>query len=123
MDFYLAAIGVGVALGVAWVGWLLFVRSYLRRTKSQPGALLSVLQVIVVLLLMLAAYHVSDYCLTRLGADTPEGVRLFRRVWLLIWAVAMVASIHIFLDIRKMAAPANPPARRQIKRPPMRGSR
>jgi hypothetical protein len=106
MNLYLMAAAIGAALGLIWLLWLLAVRFFLRKTKSTPGALLSVIQVGVVLALMLAAYRVSNYCFGILGVSEPDTIRLFRRIWILIWAVTMVASIQIFLDIRRMAGRA-----------------
>ena len=37
MNLYLAAVAIGVGLIAIWVGWLLAVRTYLRRTRSRPG--------------------------------------------------------------------------------------
>ena len=106
------------------------IEGFLRASQAKPGAIFSVIQVAVVLTLMLAAYKVSDYCFGVLNITEPKDIVLFRRVWLLIWAVSMVASIQIFLDIRRMSMPApeqRPPARpvtqssqRPTPRPPTR---
>lgn len=116
MTFYLIAIGIGVVLAGTWVGWLLAVRAFLHATKSAPGALLSIIQVVVVLALMLAAYHVSDWSLRALGIDTAAAPALmvkFRRIWIVVWALGMAASIQLFIDIRRMSTP--PPS---VRRPP-----
>jgi hypothetical protein len=117
MNFYLMAAAIGLALIVIWIGWLLAVRALLRTAKSTPGALLSVIQVVAVLALMLAAYRVSEWCFRMLSinpADAPALMVKFRRVWILIWALGMAASIQLFIDIRRMSMPAPPP----IRRPP-----
>ncbi len=114
MNFYLMAAAIGLALIVIWIGWLLAVRAFLRSAKSTPGALLSVIQVVAVLALMLAAYRVSERCFLILGinaADAPALMVKFRRVWILIWALGMAASIQLFIDIRRMSTPAQPPSR------------
>jgi hypothetical protein len=89
----------------------------MRTMRSSPGVLISILQVIVVLLLMLAGYHLTDWCFAQLkisDADAPGATVTFRRIWILIWGVGMIASIQVFLDIRRMATaqPAPPPGRR-----------
>lgn len=117
MNFYLMAVAIGLALVLAWIGWLLAVRTFLRAAKSTPGALLSVIQVVAVLALMLAAYRVSEWCFGILGinpADTPALMVKFRRIWIAVWALGMAASIQLFLDIRRMGTPAPRP----IRRPP-----
>jgi hypothetical protein len=117
MNFYLMAVAIGLALVLAWIGWLLAVRAFLRAAKSTPGALLSVIQVVAVLALMLAAYRVSEWCFGILGigqADAPALMVKFRRIWIVIWALGMAASIQLFLDIRRMGTP--PP--RSIRQPP-----
>ena len=117
MNFYMMAVAIGLALVLAWIGWLLAVRAFLRTAKSTPGALLSVIQVVAVLALMLAAYRVSEWCFGILGinpADTPALMVKFRRIWIVIWALGMAASIQLFLDIRRMGTPAPRP----IRRPP-----
>jgi hypothetical protein len=117
MNFYLMAAAIGLALVLVWIGWLLAVRAFLRTAKSTPGALLSVIQVVAVLALMLAAYRVSEWCFRIYGisaADAPALMVKFRRVWILIWALGMAASIQLFIDIRRMSTPAPPP----IRRPP-----
>ncbi len=125
MNFYLMAGAIGLALVLIWIGWLLAVRTFLRSAKMTPGALLSVIQVVVVLALMLAAYRVSEHCFTILGIDAAKAPALmvkFRRVWLVIWALGMAASIQLFIDIRRMSTPPPasarraPPARRQRRR-------
>jgi hypothetical protein len=133
MNFYLISAAIGVALGITWVAWLFAARAFLRASYAKPGAIFSVLQVAVVLTLMLAAYKVSDYCFGILNITEPKDIVLFRRVWLLIWAVSMVASIQIFLDIRRLSMPVSgqrPPARpvtgssqRPAPRPPTRPRR
>jgi hypothetical protein len=115
MNFYLIAAAIGLALIAIWIGWLLAVRAFLRTAKSTPGALLSVIQVVTVLALMLSAYRVSEWCFRMLGispADAPALMVKFRRVWILIWAIGMAASIQLFIDIRRMSMPAHPPLRR-----------
>ena len=122
MNFYLTAAAIGLALVLIWIGWLLAVRAFLRAAKSTPGALLSVLQVVAVLALLLAAYRVSEWCFRILGispADAPALMVKFRRVWIVIWALGMAASIQLFLDIRRMSTPAPPP----IRRPPPSSTR
>jgi hypothetical protein len=114
MNFYLISAAIGVGLGITWVAWLFAARTFLRASHAKPGAIFSVIQVAVVLTLMLAAYKVSDYCFGVLNITEPSDIVLFRRVWLLIWAVSMVASIQIFLDIRRISMPVpeqRPPAR------------
>ena len=119
MNFYLISAAIGVALGIIWVVWLLAARAFLRGSHAKPGAIFSVIQVAVVLALMLAAYKVSDYCFGVLNITAPKDIVLFRRVWLVIWAVSMVASIQIFLDIRRVSMPV--PEQRQ-PRPVTRSS-
>ena len=122
MNFYLMAAAIGVVLIAAWIGWLLAVRAFLRAAKSTPGALLSVVQVVAVLALMLTAYRVSEWCFRTLGvssADAPALMVKFRRIWILIWALGMAASIQLFIDIRRMSTPAPPP----IRRPPPASAR
>jgi hypothetical protein len=117
MNFYLIAAAIGVVLIAIWIGWLLAVRAFLRAAKSTPGALLSVLQVVVVLALMLTAYRVSEWYFRVLGintADAPALMVKFRRVWIIIWALGMAASIQLFIDIRRMSTPAPP----SLRRPP-----
>jgi hypothetical protein len=117
MNFYLVAAAIGVALILIWIGWLLAVRAFLRAAKSTPGALLSVLQVVVVLALMLSAYRVSEWYFRIHGidaADAPALMVKFRRVWLIVWALGMAASIQLFIDIRRMSMPPPP----SIRRPP-----
>jgi len=117
MNFYLVAAVIGVALILIWIGWLLAVRAFLRAAKSTPGALLSVLQVVVVLALMLGAYRVSEWYFRIHGinaADAPAMMVKFRRVWIIVWALGMAASIQLFIDIRRMSIP--PP--KSIRRPP-----
>jgi len=117
MNFYLIATAIGVALILIWIGWLLAVRAFLRSAKSTPGALLSVLQVVVVLALMLGAYRVSEWYFRIHGidaADAPGLMVKFRRVWIIVWALGMAASIRLFIDIRRMSMPPPP----SIRRPP-----
>ena len=117
MNFYLIAAAIGVALILIWIGWLLAVRAFLRSAKSTPGALLSVLQVVVVLALMLGAYRVSEWYFRIHGidaADAPALMVKFRRVWIIVWALGMAASIQLFIDIRRMSMPPPP----SIRRPP-----
>jgi hypothetical protein len=82
----------------------------LRTYRLKPGYLLSILQVAIVLGLLFGGFRASDYFLRLLGRSLPADVVLFRRVWIVIWAIAMIASIQIFLEIRGMATPAPPPA-------------
>jgi hypothetical protein len=117
MNFYLIAAAIGVVLILIWIGWLLAVRAYLRSAKSTPGALLSVLQVVVVLALMMGASRVSDWYFRIHGidaADAPALMVKFRRVWIIVWALGMAASIQLFIDIRRMSMPPPP----SIRRPP-----
>jgi hypothetical protein len=111
MNLYMAAMAIGVGLALIWLSWLLTVRAYLRRTRSKPGILLSILQVIIVLLIMQLAYRVSDHYFAWANITSPDVMRTFRRIWILVLAAAMVASIQIFLDIRKMAEPSSAPRR------------
>ena len=113
MNLYLAAVMVGVGLVLIWLSWLLTVRLYLHRTRSKPGILLSILQVIVVLLMMQLAYRVSDHYFAWANITAPDVMKTFRRIWILVLAAGMVASIQIFLDIRKMAEPVSTPQRVQ----------
>jgi hypothetical protein len=115
INLYLMAVAIGLALILVWIGWLLAVRTFLRTAKSTPGALLSVIQVVAVLALMLVAYRASELCFRTLGVDAADAPTLmvkFRRVWILIWALGMAASIQLFIDIRRMSMPASPPLRR-----------
>jgi hypothetical protein len=117
MNFYLIAAAIGVALILIWIGWLLAVRAFLRSAKSTPGALLSVLQVVVVLALMLGAYRASEWYFRIHGVDAADAPALmvkFRRVWIIVWALGMAASIQLFIDIRRMSMPPPP----SIRRPP-----
>ena len=121
--FYLMALGVGVALAIGWLVWLTAARAFLRATKSTPGATLSIIQVAVVLALMLAGYHATDWCVANLGLDpatAPGAAMTFRRIWILTLGAGMVASIQVFLDIRRMAAP---PPRRPAPAGPRPGAR
>jgi hypothetical protein len=113
MNLYLAAVTLGVGLILIWLSWLLTVRLYLRRTRSKPGILLSILQVIIVLLMMQLAYRVSDHYFAWANITSPDVMKTFRRIWILVLAAGMVASIQIFLDIRKMAEPVSAPQRLQ----------
>jgi hypothetical protein len=122
MNFYLMAATIGVALIAVWIAWLLAVRAYLRAAKSTPGALLSVIQVVAVLALMVTAYRVSEWCFRILGvnaSDTPALMVKFRRIWILVWALGMAASIQLFIDIRRMSTPAPP----SVRRPPPSSAR
>lgn len=127
MKFYLYASAIGVILSAAWIIWLLGVRRLLRIYRFQPGAVLSVLQVVVVLALMQIGYRMTDYCLAKLGMTLPDEVKLFRHIWVLIWMAAMAITIQIFLDIRRMATPPATPVRppnrpgRQSARPRRNG--
>jgi hypothetical protein len=115
MNFYLMAAAIGLALIVIWIGWLLAVRAFLRSAKTTPGALLSVLQVVVVLALMLGAYRVSEWYFRVHAinpADAPALLVKFRRVWIIIWALGMAASIQLFIDIRRMSMPVPSTIRR-----------
>jgi len=111
------ACAIGLGLALIWLGWLLGVRALMRATRSSPGVLISIVQVVVVLILMLAGYHLTDWCRAQLkisDADAPAAIVTFRRIWILIWGVGMIASIQVFLDIRRMAtAPPAPPPRRR----------
>ena len=122
MNFYTAAGAIGLALILIWIGWLLAVRAFLRAAKTTPGALLSVLQVVVVLALMLGAYRVSEWYFRVAAispADTPALMIKFRRIWIIIWALGMAASIQLFIDIRRMSTPV-PSA---VRRPPSSSGR
>jgi hypothetical protein len=110
VDFYLYAAAVGAVISALWIAWLLTARAVLRTYRLKPGYLLSILQVAIVLGLLFGGFRASDYFLTLLGRTLPADVVLFRRVWIVIWAIAMIASIQIFLEIRGMATPAPPPA-------------
>ena len=115
MNFYTAAGVIGLALILIWIGWLLAVRAFLRAAKTTPGALLSVLQVVIVLALMLRAYRVSEWYFRVAAispADTPALMIKFRRIWIIIWALGMAASIQLFIDIRRMSTPVPSSARR-----------
>jgi hypothetical protein len=115
MNFYLVAAAIGLGLIVIWIGWLLAVRAFLRSAKTTPGALLSVLQVVVVLALMLSAYRVSEWYFRMQGvnaADLPALLIKFRRIWIIIWALGMAASIQLFIDIRRMSTPVPSTTRR-----------
>lgn len=113
MNLYLAATAIGVGLIVIWLAWLLTVRACLRRTRSRPGMLLSILQVVIVLLMMQLAYRVSDHYFAWANITAPDVMKTFRRIWILVLGAGMVASIQIFLDIRKMAEPSSVPQRVQ----------
>jgi hypothetical protein len=118
MNFYLTAGAIGCALILIWIGWLLAVRAFLRSAKTTPGALLSVLQVVVVLALMLGAYRVSEWYFRMMPispADAPALMVKFRRIWIIIWALGMDASIQLFIDIRRMSTPS------PVRRAPPRG--
>ena len=118
MNFYLMAAAIGFALIVIWIGWLLAVRAFLRSAKTTPGALLSVLQVVVVLALMLSAYRVSEWYFRVQAinpADAPALLVKFRRVWIIIWALGMAASIQLFIDIRRMSMPVPSTVRRSAQ--------
>jgi hypothetical protein len=115
MNFYLMAAAIGLALIVIWIAWLLAVRAFLRSAKTTPGALLSVLQVVVVLALMLGAYRVSEWYFRVQAvnpADAPALLIKFRRIWIIIWALGMAASIQLFIDIRRMSTPVPSATRR-----------
>jgi hypothetical protein len=123
VNFYLYAAAIGVAISLAWVSWLFAARAVLRTYNLKPSHLLTFLQVGVVLGLIVTGFKISDYCLGILGMNTPANTIFFRRIWIAIWAVAMIASIQIFLEIRRMAAVSpNPgPVRRppdRVRRPP-----
>ncbi len=111
------ACAIGLGLALIWLGWLLGVRALMRATRSAPGVLISIVQVVVVLILMLAGYHLTDWCFAQLkipDAAAPAAMVTFRRIWILIWGVGMIVSIQVFLDIRRMAtAPPAPPPRRR----------
>jgi hypothetical protein len=73
--------------------------------------------VVVVLALMLSAYRVSEWYFRIHGidaADAPSLMLKFRRVWVIVWALGMAASIQLFIDIRRMSMPPPP----SIRRPP-----
>jgi hypothetical protein len=115
MNFYLMAAAIGLALIVIWIAWLLAVRAFLRSANTTPGALLSVLQVVVVLALMLGAYRVSEWYFRVQAvnpADAPALLIKFRRIWIIIWALGMAASIQLFIDIRRMSTPVPSATRR-----------
>jgi hypothetical protein len=116
MSFYTYAAMIGAGISIVWVAWLFSARAVSRKYRLRPGYILSILQVALVLALMLAGFKLSDRCLETLNRTSPADTLLFRRVWLMIWAGAMIASIQVFLDIRRMAssppAPGPTPARR-----------
>jgi len=118
MNFYLVAVAIGAGLAVIWVGWLFAVRTFLRRTRGKPGITLSILQVIVVLLLIQGAYRVSDYYFAWANVSAPDAMKTFRRIWILVWGAGMIATIQIFIDVRKMAAPT-PSSRGAVVGKPM----
>jgi hypothetical protein len=74
----------------------------------------------MVLALMLAGFRISDRCLQTLGLSTPANTIIFRRIWIAIWALAMLASIQVFLDIRRMATEDTASTRRRVPRPQSR---
>lgn len=116
-NFYLYAIAIGAAVSSIWVLWLLVARAFFRASNFRPGYLFSIFQVVVVLALMRAAMIAQDYGVARLGVCEPADLVFFRRIWLLVWVLAMASSIQLFLDIRRMATPpageAPPPSRRR----------
>jgi hypothetical protein len=116
VDFYLYAAGLGVAISLAWIGWLFGARAILRRYQLKPGYLLTILQVALVLALILAGFRISDRCLAELGLGTPANTILFRRLWIAIWALGMLVSIQVFLDIRRMATADTASTRRRTPR-------
>jgi hypothetical protein len=121
-NLYLTAAAIGLVLIVIWIAWLLAVRAFLRTARATPGALLSVLQVVVVLALMLGAYRFSEWYFRTAGisaGDTPVLLIKFRRIWIIIWALGMAASIQLFIDIRRLSTPAPRP----IRRPPAASAR
>jgi hypothetical protein len=122
VDFYFDAAAIGLALSAAWVAWLFAARAVLRKYRLKPSFMMMMLQIGLVLLLIAAGFNASDYCLDRLGMHTPANVIFFRRIWIVIWALAMLASIKIFLDIRRMAEPEAPP-RAPVNRPAPRSAR
>jgi len=76
-----------------------------------------VIQVVAVLALMLSAYRVSEWYFRSLGIDAAAAPALmvkFRRIWIIVWALGMAASIQLFIDIRRMGTPPPP----SIRRPP-----
>jgi len=121
VEFYGYAAAIGVGISVIWVAWLFAARATLRQYGLKPGYVLAIIQVAVVLMLLLAGFKISDFILMMLGTAEPANVILFRRIWIAIWAVAMVASIQVFLDIRRMAAPNVNSATRPGRRPQARG--
>jgi hypothetical protein len=120
MNFYTMACAIGVVLGIIWVTYLLAARAYLRSRRIRPNALFTVFTVGLVILLMVAAYRVSDHLLAAIGMANPKDIITFRRIWLVIWAVSMLASIQIFIDIRRMAERGSATATRRAPTPPGR---
>jgi len=126
MNFYSYAAAIGAGISIVWVAWLFSARAFLRKYQLRPGYVLSVVQVALVLALMYAGFQLSDRVLEILHRTLPADTILFRRIWIVIWAFAMIASIRVFLDIRRMAAaprtiPNRAPARSST--PPDRRSR
>jgi hypothetical protein len=56
-------------------------------------------------------------------ADTPALLVKFRRVWIIIWALGMAASIQLFIDIRRMSMPVPSTVRRSSQSPARRRPR
>jgi len=118
MNFYTYAAAVGAGISIIWVAWLFAARATLRRRQLRPGYVLSIIQVVLVLALMYAGFKVSNYFLAIVGRTGVADTMLFRRIWIAIWALAMIASIQVFLDIRRMAT-AGPVSRPSpARRPP-----
>jgi len=122
MKFYLDAAVIGGGISIVWIVWLFAARATLRRHQLRPGYILSVVQIALVLALMLAGFKLSDHFLDLLGRAGPSDTILFRRIWIAIWALAMIGSIQIFLDIRRMAMPGPDLSRTSVRRtqPPKR---
>ncbi|MGH8012687.1 MAG: hypothetical protein ACREQ4_09330 [Candidatus Binataceae bacterium] len=116
MNFYTMAGAIGVALGIIWAVYLVMARAYLRRYHIRPNALFTVFTVGLVILLMIGGYRMSDYLLAVIGRANPKDIVTFRRIWLAIWAVSMLASIQIFIDIRRMAETRPSTSRNMPKR-------
>lgn len=112
MNFYSYAAAIGAGISIVWVVWLFSARAFLRKYQLRPGYVLSVIQVALVLALMYTGFQLSDRVLEILHRTLPADTILFRRIWIVIWALAMIASIRVFLDIRRMAsAPRTTPSR------------
>jgi len=104
LNFYLYAIAIGAGASFVWIAWLLIARACVRAYHLRPSYFFSVLQVVIVLSLMRVAMTAQDHFTALLGVTAPASLVFFRRIWILVWLIAMVSTIGIFLDIRRMAA-------------------